>query len=70
MLDKCTLVLEGVTLAGAVEFVIKVLVNLSRSTVLDEKAAKDSETTHPQDLAMIKFSLASQTLKISKPKTI
>jgi hypothetical protein len=33
--DESTLVLEGVTLAEMVEFVVKVLVDLARGTVLD-----------------------------------
>ena len=53
MLNKSTLVLEGVTLAGAVEFVVEVLIDLSGGAVLDEKASEDSKTAHPQDLAII-----------------
>ena len=34
--DESTLVLEGVTLGQVVELVVKVLVNLSGGTVLDE----------------------------------
>lgn len=51
MLNESTLVLEGVTLAAVVQLVVQVLVDLSGGTVLDEKTAEDSETTHPQDLA-------------------
>jgi len=51
MLNQCSLVFEGVTLGQMVEFVIEVLVNLSRGTILDEKATKDTEATHPDDLA-------------------
>lgn len=36
VLDKCTLVLEGVTLAEMVEFVVEVLVDLACGTVLDQ----------------------------------
>lgn len=50
MLDEGALVLEGVTLAGVVQLVVQVLVNLSAGAVLDEKAAEDSETAHPQNL--------------------
>jgi hypothetical protein len=50
MLNKGTLVLEGVTLAGVVQLVVKVLVDLAASTVLDEKTAEDTETAHPEDL--------------------
>jgi hypothetical protein len=46
-------VLEGVTLAEMVEFVVEVLVNLAGGAVLDEKAAEDSETSHPENLAII-----------------
>ena len=36
MLDQCTLVLECVTLAEMVEFVVEVLVDLARGAVLDK----------------------------------
>ena len=52
MFNESTLVLEGVTLAEVVEFVIQMLIDLAGSTVLDEETAEDSETTHPEDLAM------------------
>ena len=42
MFDKSTLVLEGVTLAELVEIVIKVLVDLARCSVFDEKTSEDS----------------------------
>jgi hypothetical protein len=35
MLDECALVLEGVTLAEMVKFVVKVLIDLAAGTVLD-----------------------------------
>ena len=35
MLNECTLVLEGVTLAEMVEFVVEVLVNLAGGAVFD-----------------------------------
>jgi hypothetical protein len=35
VLNQCSLVLEGVTLAQVVEFVVEVLVDLATSTVLD-----------------------------------
>ena len=53
MFDESTLVLEGVTLAEMVELVVEVLIDLAGGTVLDEKAAEDSETAHPEDLAVI-----------------
>ena len=45
--DEGTLVLEGVTLAGVVQLVVEVLVDLAAGTVLDEKTAEDAETAHP-----------------------
>ena len=53
MFHQGSLVLEGVTLAQVVELVIKVLVNLASGSVLDQKAAKDSESAHPQNLALM-----------------
>jgi hypothetical protein len=50
--NESTLVLEGVTLAEVVKFVIQMLINLACSTVLDEETTEDSETTHPEDLAI------------------
>ena len=50
--NESTLVLEGVTLGQVVQLVVKVLVDLSGGTVLDEKTAEDSETAHPEDLAI------------------
>lgn len=44
--------LEGVTLAQVVEFVVKVLVDLAAGTVLDQKTAEDTETAHPDNLAV------------------
>ena len=52
MLDECTLVLEGVTLAEVVEFVVEVLVDLAGGAILDEQAAEDTQTTHPHDLTV------------------
>ena len=59
MFNQGTLVLEGVTLAQMVEFVVEVLVDFARSTVFDKKAAKDTETTHPDDLTVTPNSSAS-----------
>jgi hypothetical protein len=42
VLDQRTLVLECVTLAQVVEFVVQVLVDFARGTVLDQQAAEDS----------------------------
>ena len=47
MFDQCTLVLEGVTLAELVQLVIKVLIDLSGGTILDEQASKNSKASHP-----------------------
>jgi len=51
VLNQRSLVLEGVTLAEVVEFVVQVLVDLAAGTVLDEEATEDTKTTHPDDLA-------------------
>jgi hypothetical protein len=45
-------VLEGVTLAQVVELVVKVLVNLAGSAVLDKETAEDTQTAHPHDLTV------------------
>jgi hypothetical protein len=45
-------VLEGVTLAQVVEFVVQVLVDLAAGTILDEETAENAETAHPDDLAV------------------
>lgn len=55
VLNKRTLVLEGVTLAQVVELVVKVLVDLSGGTVLDEKTTEDTQAAHPEDLAMAEY---------------
>ena len=52
MLNQCSLVLEGVTLAQVVELVVQVLVDLAAGTILDEKTAENTETAHPDDLAV------------------
>ena len=49
VLNKRTLVLEGVTLAQVVELVVKVLVNLAGGTVLHQQATQDTQTAHPHD---------------------
>lgn len=51
VLDQCTLVLEGVTLAQVVKFVVKVFVDLTAGTVLDQETSEDSKTAHPNNLA-------------------
>jgi hypothetical protein len=50
VLNKGALVLEGVTLAGVVQLVVKVLVDLAGGTVLDEHAAEHTHAAHPEDL--------------------
>ena len=52
MLNEGTLVLEGVTLGEEVQLVVEVLVDLSGGAVLDQKTAEDTETAHPDDLAI------------------
>jgi hypothetical protein len=47
VLNEGALVLEGVTLAGVIQLVIEVLVNLAASTVLDEQASENTLATHP-----------------------
>jgi hypothetical protein len=53
VLNQCALVLEGVTLAQVVELVVEVLVDLAAGTILDEKAAENAESAHPNNLAVI-----------------
>jgi hypothetical protein len=45
--DQCTLVLEGVTLAELVQFVVKVLVDLASGAVLDQKTSENTQASHP-----------------------
>ncbi len=61
MLNKRTLVLEGVTLGEVVELVVEMLVDLAAGTVLDEQSAKDAKTAHPQNLPVIPILSALQT---------
>ena len=42
MFNQSALVLESVTLAEMVEFVIEVLVDLASGTIFDEETAEDS----------------------------
>ena len=53
VLNKGALVLEGVTLGEVVKLVVKVLVDLAGSTVLDEQTAEDPLAAHPQNLPVI-----------------
>lgn len=50
--NESTLVLEGVTLGEVVKLVVEVLIDLSGGAVLDEETAEDTETAHPEDLAI------------------
>jgi hypothetical protein len=45
-------VLEGVTLAEVIQFMVEVLVNLAAGTILDEETTEDTQTAHPDDLAI------------------
>jgi hypothetical protein len=56
VLDQRSLVFEGITLAEMVQFVVKVLVNLARGTVLDQQTTKDPQSAHPHDLTISKSS--------------
>ncbi len=59
MLNEGTLVLEGVTLGEVVQLVVEVLVDLSGGAVLDQKTTEDTETAHPENLAMVRVSNSS-----------
>lgn len=65
MLNKGALVLEGVTLAGVVQLVVEVLVDLSGSTVLHEKTAENTHAAHPEDLGGHTGVGSSLTLTVS-----
>ena len=53
MLNQGSLVLEGVTLAGVVQLVVQVLVDLAAGTVLDQEATENTLATHPEDLPVV-----------------
>ena len=44
--------LEGVTLAEVVEFMVEMLVDLAAGTVLHEETTENTKTAHPDDLAI------------------
>lgn len=46
--------LECVSLAQMIEVMVKVLVNLARGTIFDQKASEDTKTTHPHHLTGLK----------------
>ena len=50
MFNKSTLVLESVTLAQMIEFMVEVLVNLSRGTITSKQTTENTHPTHPKDL--------------------
>ena len=50
VLNKRSLVLEGVTLGEVVELVVQVLVDLAASTVLHEQTTEDPLAAHPKNL--------------------
>lgn len=52
MLNKGTLVLEGVALAQVVELVVEVFVDLAGGAVFHQQAAEDTQTTHPHNLTV------------------
>lgn len=54
MLHQSALVLKSVTFAQMVEIVVKVLVNLARGTVFDQKASKHTKATHPHHLTRLR----------------
>lgn len=60
--------LEGVTLGSVVQLVVQVLVDLAGSTVLDQQAAENSLTAHPEDLPIIHY--VSQKLFLPNTDTI
>jgi hypothetical protein len=52
MLNECSLVLEGVTLAQVIEFMVQVLVDLAAGTVLDQETAENTQAAHPHNLTV------------------
>jgi hypothetical protein len=67
-------VLECITLGVMVEFVVEMLVDLAAGAVLDEETTEDSETIHPNDLAVEREhcqpSSASECLKAGSRLTL
>jgi hypothetical protein len=51
VLDQCTLMLEGFTLAEVVQLVVKMFVDLPLSRYLTKRRWRTSESSHPEDLA-------------------
>jgi hypothetical protein len=59
VLNKRSLVLEGVTLGEVVELVVEVLVDLAAGTVLHEETTEDPLAAHPKNLPVVHMSAAS-----------
>lgn len=53
MLNQCSLVLESVTLAEMIQFVVEMFVDLAAGTILNEKTAKNAKSAHPNNLAKV-----------------
>jgi hypothetical protein len=45
--DEGTLVLEGITLAQLVEFMVEVLVDLASGAILHEETSENTQASHP-----------------------
>lgn len=60
MLNKRTLVLEGVTLGGVVKLVVKVLVDLAAGAVLDEQPTENPLAAHPDDLTVYRIAMSAK----------
>lgn len=69
MLNQGALVLEGVTLGGVVQLVVKVLVDLAAGTVLDQETAENTLATHPEDLPVV-CQVSPQPAQIMPPRLI
>lgn len=63
-LHQHSLVLELVTLGGRVQFVVKVLVDLLGLSVLSEQTAKDTLSSHPEDL--VRHTGVARTLSLTE----
>ena len=57
MLNECSLVLECVTLAQVVEFVVEVFVDFPRGTVFGQETTEDTKTAHPNNLSVDRVSI-------------
>lgn len=73
MFDQSALVLEGVTLAQMVEFVVEMLVDLAGRAVFDQETAEDAKAAHPHHLAVTppqKKIYVSKIRSISAPTSL